>query len=86
MFCIVATAVVWAAALYFFFQTLSSWEVNFPFTVLLSIFFSSSLLLVLVLHKKDTGDESWAAHGELKGFNSCSRLVKEAWEAVLTQK
>ncbi|XP_063250077.1 SID1 transmembrane family member 1 isoform X1 [Prinia subflava] len=26
MFCIVATAVVWAAALYFFFQTLSSWE------------------------------------------------------------
>ncbi|KAF5923964.1 hypothetical protein HPG69_010395 [Diceros bicornis minor] len=25
-FCIVATAVVWAAALYFFFQTLSSWE------------------------------------------------------------
>lgn len=31
MFCIVATAVVWAAALYFFFQTLSSWEVKFPF-------------------------------------------------------
>uniref|UniRef100_A0A8C0HI57 SID1 transmembrane family member 1 n=1 Tax=Buteo japonicus TaxID=224669 RepID=A0A8C0HI57_9AVES len=26
MFCIVATAVVWAAALYFFFQNLSSWE------------------------------------------------------------
>ncbi|PKU33819.1 sid1 transmembrane family member hypothetical protein [Limosa lapponica baueri] len=26
LFCIVATAVVWAAALYFFFQTLSSWE------------------------------------------------------------
>ncbi|XP_040452633.1 SID1 transmembrane family member 1 isoform X3 [Falco naumanni] len=26
MFCIMATAVVWAAALYFFFQTLSSWE------------------------------------------------------------
>ena len=31
LFCIVATAVVWAAALYFFFQTLSSWEVKFPF-------------------------------------------------------
>ena len=31
LFCIVATAVVWAAALYFFFQTLSSWEVMFPF-------------------------------------------------------
>lgn len=31
MFCIVATAVVWAAALYFFFQTLSSWEVKFLF-------------------------------------------------------
>lgn len=30
LFCIVATAVVWAAALYFFFQTLSSWEVKFP--------------------------------------------------------
>uniref|UniRef100_A0A8C3TXN6 SID1 transmembrane family member 1 n=1 Tax=Catharus ustulatus TaxID=91951 RepID=A0A8C3TXN6_CATUS len=44
MFCIVATAVVWAAALYFFFQTLSSWEVNFLFTVLLSISFSSSFL------------------------------------------
>ncbi|XP_053561794.1 SID1 transmembrane family member 1 isoform X2 [Bombina bombina] len=27
LFCIVATAVVWAAALYFFFQNLSSWEV-----------------------------------------------------------
>ncbi|KAF7238088.1 SID1 transmembrane family member 1 [Varanus komodoensis] len=26
LFCIVATAVVWAAALYFFFQNLSSWE------------------------------------------------------------
>uniref|UniRef100_A0A8C0EXR1 SID1 transmembrane family member 1 n=2 Tax=Bubo bubo TaxID=30461 RepID=A0A8C0EXR1_BUBBB len=26
LFCIVATAVVWASALYFFFQTLSSWE------------------------------------------------------------
>ncbi|XP_051465018.1 SID1 transmembrane family member 1 isoform X3 [Apus apus] len=26
LFCIMATAVVWAAALYFFFQTLSSWE------------------------------------------------------------
>ncbi|KAE8621146.1 hypothetical protein XENTR_v10004696 [Xenopus tropicalis] len=26
LFCIIATAVVWAAALYFFFQTLSSWE------------------------------------------------------------
>ncbi|XP_032943416.1 SID1 transmembrane family member 1 isoform X3 [Rhinolophus ferrumequinum] len=26
LFCIVATAVMWAAALYFFFQTLSSWE------------------------------------------------------------
>uniref|UniRef100_A0A8B9RXQ9 SID1 transmembrane family member 1 n=1 Tax=Accipiter nisus TaxID=211598 RepID=A0A8B9RXQ9_9AVES len=26
MFCIMATAVVWAAALYFFFQNLSSWE------------------------------------------------------------
>ncbi|XP_062032774.1 SID1 transmembrane family member 1 isoform X5 [Lepus europaeus] len=26
LFCIVATAVVWAAALYFFFQSLSSWE------------------------------------------------------------
>ncbi|KAJ7402658.1 SID1 transmembrane family member 1 [Pitangus sulphuratus] len=26
MFCIVSTAVVWAAALYFFFQNLSSWE------------------------------------------------------------
>lgn len=25
-FCIIATAVVWAAALYFFFQNLSSWE------------------------------------------------------------
>ena len=28
LFCIVATAVVWAAALYFFFQNLSSWEVR----------------------------------------------------------
>ncbi|XP_047304336.1 SID1 transmembrane family member 1 isoform X7 [Homo sapiens] len=27
LFCIVATAVMWAAALYFFFQNLSSWEV-----------------------------------------------------------
>uniref|UniRef100_G3VJW6 SID1 transmembrane family member 1 n=1 Tax=Sarcophilus harrisii TaxID=9305 RepID=G3VJW6_SARHA len=27
LFCIIATAVVWAAALYFFFQNLSSWEV-----------------------------------------------------------
>ncbi|KAF6385496.1 SID1 transmembrane family member 1 [Rhinolophus ferrumequinum] len=26
LFCIIATAVMWAAALYFFFQTLSSWE------------------------------------------------------------
>lgn len=31
LFCIVATAVVWAAALYFFFQNLSSWEVRGPF-------------------------------------------------------
>uniref|UniRef100_U3JRD5 Uncharacterized protein n=1 Tax=Ficedula albicollis TaxID=59894 RepID=U3JRD5_FICAL len=76
MFCIVATAVVWAAALYFFFQTLSSWEVNFPFALLLSISFSSSFLPG-VLHKNDSGEESWAAHGELKGFNSFSRLVKE---------
>uniref|UniRef100_A0A8C3XM17 SID1 transmembrane family member 1 n=1 Tax=Chelydra serpentina TaxID=8475 RepID=A0A8C3XM17_CHESE len=30
LFCIVATAVVWAAALYFFFQNLSSWEVKTP--------------------------------------------------------
>lgn len=33
-----------------------------------------------------TGEESWGAHGELKGFNSFSRLVKGAWEAVLSQK
>lgn len=87
MFCIVATAVVWAAALYFFFQTLSSWEVNFPFIVLLSISFSSSFLPGVCFHKKkDSGEESWAAHGELKGFNSFSRLVKRVWGAVLSQK
>uniref|UniRef100_A0A7M4ETU1 SID1 transmembrane family member 2 n=1 Tax=Crocodylus porosus TaxID=8502 RepID=A0A7M4ETU1_CROPO len=30
LFCIVATAIVWGAALYFFFQNLSSWEVKTP--------------------------------------------------------
>ena len=32
LFCIVATAVMWAAALYFFFQNLSSWEVRGQFS------------------------------------------------------
>lgn len=58
MFCIVATAVVWAAALYFFFQTLSSWEVNFPFTVVLSISFSSSLLPGVCFAQKKTLEKS----------------------------
>lgn len=86
MFCIVATAVVWAAALYFFFQTLSSWEVNFHFFFFCPSLFHHLSFLVFVLHKKDSGEESWAAHGELKWLNSFSRFVKGAWEAVLSQK
>lgn len=58
MFCIVATAVVWAAALYFFFQTLSSWEVNFPFTVFPSISFSSSFLPGVCFAQKKTLEKS----------------------------
>lgn len=78
LFCIVATAVVWAAALYFFFQTLSSWEVKFPFHCpSVHLHLLSSFLPVVCLHKKHSGEESWAAHGELKGFNSFSRLGRE---------
>lgn len=42
LFCIAATAVVWAAALYFFFQNLSSWEVR-------DVFFSKVSLLIICL-------------------------------------
>ena len=57
LFCIVATAVVWAAALYFFFQTLSSWEVMIPFCHP-SIHFCllSSLPVVVVLQKQTVGE------------------------------
>lgn len=49
LFCIVATAVVWAAALYFFFQTLSSWEVMFPFCIPSACACLSSPFLPVVL-------------------------------------
>lgn len=52
LFCIVATAVVWAAALYFFFQTLSSWEVNFPFCC--PVHLLSSFLPVVPFTQKNT--------------------------------
>uniref|UniRef100_A0A8C9PSM5 SID1 transmembrane family member 1 n=1 Tax=Spermophilus dauricus TaxID=99837 RepID=A0A8C9PSM5_SPEDA len=45
LFCILATAVVWAAALYFFFQNLSSWEVISILFISLSL--SSQVLLTL---------------------------------------
>lgn len=35
---------------------------------------------------KMTGEESWAAHGDLKGFNSFSRLVKGAWGSCAEPK
>lgn len=50
MFCIMATAVVWAAALYFFFQNLSSWEVKFPFYS--PVYLSSSFLPVVCFTQK----------------------------------
>uniref|UniRef100_A0A8C9PVF6 SID1 transmembrane family member 1 n=1 Tax=Spermophilus dauricus TaxID=99837 RepID=A0A8C9PVF6_SPEDA len=53
LFCILATAVVWAAALYFFFQNLSSWEENnsgnrvFTLILFISLSLSSQVLLTL---------------------------------------
>lgn len=53
LFCIVATAVVWAAALYFFFQTLSSWEVKFSFhSPSVHLHLLSSFLLVVCFTQK----------------------------------
>lgn len=67
LFCIVATAVVWAAALYFFFQNLSSWEVSSSLSIF-PFYFPTTLFIVLAVFNLFLHFLNWKLPPEGIGF------------------